>query len=161
MKPLKHLIVTLTLLTLTTGAFAQLRLGAGMGFGFDSEAFAIFGRAAYDFSDRIRLNATYNYYFLEETIPGIDINASDLNLDLHYTFARPATISFYGLAGANLFFVGTDGKSESDFGLNLGLGGLFGIADNLDIVTEFKYIIGGSDQLFFNAGLLFSLGANE
>lgn len=164
MKPLKMLFVSLLFTVFCTSAFAQLRLGAGMGFGFDSEAFTIFARGAYDFTEQIRANATFNYYFLED----IEVlgdkygsNAFDLNLDLHYTFASMPTISFYGLAGANVIIASVDAPgvdgSETDFGLNLGLGGLFGIADKADIVTEFKYTIGGTEQLFFTAGLLFNI----
>lgn len=165
MKLLKILLTVLLLNALSVGAFAQLRLGAGMGFGFEGEgAFTIFARGAYDFTDKIRANLTYNYYFLEDVeVPGAKYsnNASDINLDLHYTFAALPTISFYGLAGANVLIASVDtpvGKdSNTDFGLNLGIGGLFGIADKADIVTEFKYVIGGADQLFFNAGLLFNI----
>ena len=164
MKLLKIFIAALLFTTISTGAFAQLRLGAGMGFGFDSEAFTVFARGAYDFSDRIRANATFNYYFLEDVeVQGgkYGNNASDLNLDLHYTFASMPTISFYGLAGANFIFTSVDTPvskaSNTDIGLNLGIGGLFGISDKADIVTEFKYVIGGADQLFFNAGLLFNI----
>lgn len=160
----KMLFAALFMMTLSITASAQLRLGAGMGFGFDSEAFTLFARGAYDFSDRIRANATFNYYFLED----IEVlgdkygsDAFDINLDLHYTFASMPTISFYGLAGANVIIASVDTPvsdgSETDFGLNLGIGGLFGIADKMDIVTEFKYVIGGADQLFFNAGLLFNI----
>lgn len=160
MKLVKILITAILFTTLSTGAFAQLRLGAGVGFAFDSEAFTIFGRGAYDINDKIRINATYNYYFPEELQTAADINISDINVDLHYTLVRLSTISFYGLAGANFVRssvkINGDKTSDSDFGLNLGAGGLFGVADNIDIMAEFKYTIGGTEQLFFNAGLLFS-----
>lgn len=166
MKLFRFSITALLLTMMTTGAFAQLRLGAGVGFGFDNEAFTVFARGAYDFNEVIRLNLTYNYYFLEE-VEGLgsdfDSNLSDINLDLHYTFAQLETISFYGLAGANVAIAnvkapGID-ESETDFGLNLGIGGLFGVGDNADIFSEFKYTLGSTDQIFFNLGLLFSLGA--
>lgn len=163
MRPFRLIFAALVLTMFSTGAFAQLRLGLGGGFAFDSEAFTLFARGAYDINDRFRANATFNYYFLEDVEVLGDkygLNAFDLNLDGHYTFAQLETISFYGLAGLNVIIAGSDlpeADNETDFGLNLGVGGLFGVADKIDILTEFKYTIGGAEQLFFNAGLLFNI----
>lgn len=164
MRPLRLILTALVLTTLSSGAFAQLRLGLGGGFAFDSEAFTLFARGAYDITDRFRANATFNYYFLEDAeVLGskFNNNAFDINLDGHYTFTQLPTIGFYGLAGLNMVNskvqtpAGDD--SDTDFGLNLGVGGLFGVADKIDILTEFKYTIGGAEQLFFHAGLLFNI----
>lgn len=162
MKSIKHLMITLIFLTLTTGTFAQLRLGGGLGFGFEREAFTLFVRAGYDFTDKLRTNLTYNYYFLEEeNTPGIDIDASDFNLDVNYDFANLPTIDVYALAGLNLLTTSVETLNSkgnnSDLGLNLGVGALLGVADKIDIVTEFKYNIGSTEELYFNLGLMFNI----
>lgn len=167
MKPLRLMLSTLVLITMSTGVFAQLRLGAGGGFAFDTESFTLFARASYDFTDLLRANATYNYYFVDETndVLGIDADAFDVNLDFNYDFANLPTIDFYALAGLNVFRVTAEalGKKEgnTEAGLNLGVGGLFGIADKIDFLAEFKYTIGGTEQLFFNAGLMFNINGSR
>ncbi len=162
MKSIKYLIVTLTCLVFATGAFAQLRLGAGLGFGFDREAFSLFARGGYDFTDNLRANLTYNYYFLEdENSAAADVDASDFNLDVNYDFANLPTIDIYALAGLNIFassFETLGAKSKNtELGLNLGVGALLGVADKIDIVTEFKYNIGSAEELYFNLGLMFNI----
>lgn len=162
MKPLLYLFVTVAFLTFTTSTFAQLRLGGGLGFGFDREAFSLFARAGYDFTDNFRANFTYNYYFLEdENNATADVDASDFNLDINYDFANLPTIDIYALAGLNIFassFETLGVKSKNtDLGLNLGAGALLGVADKIDIVTEFKYNIGSTEELYFNLGLMFNI----
>ncbi|MDX1940824.1 MAG: outer membrane beta-barrel protein [Saprospiraceae bacterium] len=166
MRQIKIFASIVFFLAFISGASAQLRLGAGMGFGFDVEEFSAFVRGAYDFTDQWRANATFNYYFIgEDDGTSIDLNLFDINLDGHFTFAQPATIDVYAIGGLNIGISSVDapivGKSsDTEIGLNLGAGANFGVADNADIVTEFKYTIGGFDQLFFAAGVLFKFGGN-
>lgn len=163
MRQVKIFVTALFFLTFITNASAQLRLGAGGGFGFDVEEFSAFVRGAYDITDQWRANATFNFYFIGEDDTGVDLNLFDINLDGHFTFAMPATIDIYALAGLNIGFSSVDtqiaGKvSDTEIGFNIGAGANFGVADNADIMTEFKYTIGGFDQLFFGAGVLIKLG---
>ncbi len=159
MKQIKYFLTTLIFLSIFSQASAQLRLGAGMGFGFDTEEFSIFARAAYDFSEEWRANATYNYFFIgEDELTGLNINLSDLNFDVHYTFVKFLTIDLYGLGGVNIATSKVKGgESDTEVGANLGVGSNLGVADKLDIVTELKYTVGSLDQFYFGAGLLFTI----
>ncbi|MFN7119419.1 MAG: outer membrane beta-barrel protein [Saprospiraceae bacterium] len=162
MKPIKYVIVTLVLLTITSGAFAQFRVGGGLGFGFDQEAFSLFARAGYDFTENLRTNATFNFYFLEnEDTDFLDRDAFDINLDVNYDFANLPTIDLYGLAGLNIYRLSTETVTgdfkNTDLGLNIGVGGLFGVADKIDILSELKYNIGSTEELFFGFGVMFNI----
>lgn len=162
MKSIKMLSVVFLFTILSSNAFAQLRLGAGLGFGFDQEAFALFGRAGYDFTENWRANATFQYFLLSnENKDFLDQDANSFNLHVNYDFANLPTIDLYALAGLSIFNYKSETLaskfSNTDLGLDVGVGGLFGIADKIDILSELKYDIGGADELQFTFGLMFNI----
>jgi outer membrane protein X len=88
----------------------------------------------------------------------------ELNGNVNYYFLNDQPVSVYGLAGLNITNVkvkydafGSDySNSDSEFGLNLGLGANFHVGNILPF-AELKYTISDFDQLVFMMGVKFPL----
>lgn len=127
--------------TITT-ASAQFSAGAGLTYAtteFNSLGLNL--RAAFDINDAFRISADFNPRFAEsEDFLGVEVKykASEFNGNLHYKFND----TWYLLGGFNLISIGAEieainaDESESYFGINLGGGAMFEVADQIKIFVE-------------------------
>ena len=156
---IKHLLATLLLLTgIQFAANAQLRLGAGLGYGFDVEELGLQVRGVYTITDPWRGAVDFVTYF-----DGVeDLSIWELNLNGHYAFINDEKKTVYALAGLNFFKYNWDASSvnadNSDTGLNLGAGLELPITPQIEFLSEARFALGGSEQLFISAGVQYFIG---
>ncbi len=151
---------------------SKLLLGGGLAYATDINTAAIFVKGNYAITEKFEAAAQFTYFFPKK-YGGLDVKYHWMALDLdgHYVFAKQEKMTFYGLAGLNIFMVRipsykitvygqtveTPSSSNSDMGLNIGAGGRFGLSDKLSALGEVKYVIGNGSYLQINAGILFAL----
>lgn len=153
MKDLRYLFVLL-LLGITTNAFAQLRLGAGIGYGADIEELGLQLRVLAPFSSEWRGDANFIYY-----LEGNDnISFWELNFNGNYVFFNNGRNSVHALAGLNFFHIGREFRDDNtELGLNLGIGAIFGLNGPINLLTDLKFSTGDAGQLVLGLGILFLL----
>jgi len=170
---MKSIKITVILLFLTTLATAQIKIGGKLLYGSEIESLGIGAKAIYDLNEKISLSGELNYFFGSSEV---DTGLVTLNTDLHYNLnlLNSNELKLYGIGGLNFSFYNTESSSDSNIpgigsqsssldnnetfiGLNLGIGGGYSIADNLDLISELKYIISDLDQIVFSAGIIYSL----
>lgn len=166
MKNAKSFLFALALSLLSLPAIAQINVGGGLSFGTQVETLGIFGRGEYQVNETWRGAATFNYFFWDENIPGIDISWFTLNFDAHYVLSENDPFQLYALGGLNLAFVqagvdlgpfGSVSETTTDFGLNVGAGARYGLTESISAIGEVKYVIGSADQLVFLIGVVFGI----
>lgn len=183
---MNSLKITLVLFLITTVANAQFKVGGKLSYGSEIESLGIGAKGIYELDEKFSLSAELNYFFGSNTnstinVQGFDIGEQEvktslttLNTDLHYNLSNSNDLSLYAIGGLNFSFYSTELSSENNFpgiggqsssfdnsetfiGLNLGIGARYPIADNLDVISELKYIINDLDQIVFSAGIIYSL----
>ena len=130
--------IFLTFLAVLSFYFVQaqdFRLGGSVGYSSEIEEVGFAADAVYSFDDSWEIAA--NYYFIPEIEDILKFSFFDVNA--HYMFSE----SFYALAGIDfatikLSLLG-ESATDSETGANVGLGGRFGLSDNLSFFTEAKY----------------------
>lgn len=182
---MNSLKITLVLLLITTVANAQFKVGGKLSYGSEIESLGIGAKAIYELDENFSLSGELNYFFGSNTnskinVQGYDIGEQEvetslttLNTDLHYNLSNLNDLSLYAIGGLNFSFYSTELSSDNNFpgvggqsssdnsetfiGLNLGIGGSYPITNNLDVISELKYIINDLDQIVFSAGIVYSL----
>jgi len=118
------------------------RVGGSVGYSSEFEEIGFGADAVYSIDETWEVAA--NYYLISE------FDLSFLNANAHYLFSE----SFYALGGLGIAkYKGGDG---SETGANLGLGGRFGLSDNISFFTEAKYNTMIDGFMNIRAGILFS-----
>lgn len=182
---MNSLKITLVLLLITTVANAQFKVGGKLSYGSEIESLGIGAKAIYELDENFSLSGELNYFFGSNTnstinVEGFDIGEQEvetslttLNTDLHYNLSNLNDLSLYAIGGLNFSFYSTESTSDNNIpgvggqssfdnsetfiGLNLGIGGSYPITNNLDVISELKYIINDLDQIVFSAGIVYSL----
>ena len=85
----------------------------------------------------------------------------EVNLNANYYFFNQDVFEMYGLGGLNFSRVGYEvaGENESDteLGLNLGIGTNFQFGKKFVPFAEFRFTLGGYDQVALGLGVKFNL----
>ncbi|MEO0787809.1 MAG: hypothetical protein AAFY36_04050 [Bacteroidota bacterium] len=158
MKALRYAFILLCLSFMANTASAQLMVGGGLGYGTEAEQIGIQGRVIYGFTENIRGEADFTYYFVEDPL-----NYSEFNINGNYIFSNTGTTLVYALAGLNFSTVGFDtglgvNASATETGINLGAGANFAVGGGGTMIFgEARYVLSDLDQLVLAAGVLFSL----
>ncbi|WP_370089783.1 hypothetical protein [Ekhidna sp.] len=153
---MRKLILSLILITLISlSTQAQSRVGAGLAYGSQIESAGIGVNGEFAASDQINVAPSFIYYFKKNNVTWWELNGN-----INYIFSENnATI--YGIAGLNLtgFKVDTGfgSASDSELGLNLGIGANFDAGGSLIPFAEAKYVLGNADQLSLFGGVRFPL----
>lgn len=115
----------------------------------------------YTITDKIRAGAGFGYFF-PKSEGGGDFTVTEFNINGHYIFLDDVSFNVYGLAGINItsfkFDVEAAGfsasTSASETGLNIGIGGEYGMGFG-NLFGELKYAgLGGqADELVLGAGI--------
>lgn len=149
-----------------------LVLGTKAGISDDGEfkmGFGITPAFEYVFTDAMSANASYDFYF-KSSVDGGSFTLSSFNIDYRYYFMTD-DVQVYGLAGIG-FMKGKfkqDGGgsiSNSETGLNIGVGAIFPLSDMLGFNAQLKYQtpkfqdITGEEgsNIAINAGVVYTFG---
>lgn len=155
MKTIKTLLMAMCLIAISTAANAQFRLGPSISFGTDTDL-GLGVKAKFDLNDQFKISPSFNL------LSTGDVSIFEINGDAHYAFSDNGNVMFYGLGGLNIAVVKVDflgqSASNTDIGLNLGVGGEYVIADKFNAFTEAKFGLGGAEQLLITAGIYFTVG---
>lgn len=114
--------------------------------------------ATFRVSPQIAIAPDISIYFPEdEELPFLD-SFWAINLNGHYIFTAENEYHIYGLGGLNLATAepSVPGDSESELGINLGVGGEYHL-ENFSLYSELKYVIGEFDQVVIGVGARFPI----
>lgn len=138
---MKKILMLACAMLLSATMFAQQgdkSLGFNIKYGLDEPKSTGFGiKGQYGFTDKIRGEASFNYFMKKHGAQMIDINA---NIHYVFTFLTFDELGIYPLAGVTLQSVNPDeGSSESKFGLNIGAGAEYSFSEKIKVNLEFTY----------------------
>lgn len=180
----KHIIFALCAM-LSAGAFAQKNdkaVGLNVSYGTEIKNFGVGVKGQYNFTDAIRGEASFDYFFKKD-----GLSMWDVNINAHYLFSLGDKLKVYPLVGVSFtnwkgdYSVGwyidddsewtgwmkeegieTEGElasgsvSESKFGVNFGGGIQYNLTKNLVLNAEAKYqLISDFDQGVFSVGVAY------
>lgn len=153
------LVTTSAVALLPEEAAAQPRLGAGFVYGTEIEEFGVQVNGYYGLDQvlqGLRVGAEFAYYFAEDPVTfwTIDVNGQ-------YRFSKPGPFGFYAIGGLDIAQVSIDldlgplgdaSGSDTEIGLNVGLGVEYAVAPNIEVFGELKYVLSSYDQAVFAVG---------
>lgn len=133
-------------------SYGQARVGGGLSYGTEIEEMGLNITGEFFLKDKIALTPEINYFFTDN-----DFTFWTFNADVHYYFNKSSQASFYGLAGLNFANISNGNNSNSELGLNLGVGVNFEIGKSFTPFTQFKLVTGDADQAVLSFGLRFDI----
>lgn len=147
-------LVTLAWGSSSTARAEGISVGGGLVYGTEAEKVGLQLNGYYDLSEAVmnlRVGGAFNYFFVQE-----GLSYSALNANAQYVFLRPDALMVYGLAGLNLTFVSVETPigdvSNTEIGLNLGIGAEYSVAEQVGLFAEIKYVISEADQAVIGLG---------
>lgn len=136
--------------------------GMGLNYSSDISSIGLSAKGVYLIDDTWEGAASFTYLFESNYT-----NWSMLDFDGHYVLSADDTKVFYGLGGLNFTFwkvkldsefgdfFGDSNITGSEVGFNVGAGGRYKLSDNIHLVGEMKYTIGGFNFFTIGAGVLY------
>ena len=128
----------------------EMAVGGNFLYGTEINSVGLGAKFQYGILDRLRGEASFNYYFQNK-----GFRMWDLNANAHYLFDITEKFRAYPLAGltiVNKSYAHID-DSITRFGLNLGGGCEYAVSENWRVNAEFKYsIVSTIDQAVFSVG---------
>jgi hypothetical protein len=157
MRPIQLVVATListsALALLPDEAAAQPRVGAGIVYGTEIEEAGLLLNGYYGLDQvlpGLRVGADFSYYFVPDPL-----TFWTLDLNGQYRFIEPGPFGAYALAGLEIARVSIDvagAGSNTDVGLNLGIGAEYAVVPNVELFGELKYVIIEGDQAVLAIG---------
>lgn len=158
---MKKLLLTLACAMTSLFASAQAKtaaVGLNLNYGTEIESLGLGVKGSYCFTDHIRGEASFNYFFPKDHFTMWEINAN-----AHYLFNIGDKFKVYPLVGltyvhghwSNKYSVGGGGNFDDTgkFGVNLGGGAQYDLTDNLMLNFEVKYsLVSDLDQCVISLG---------
>lgn len=146
-------VAIITVLAASAQHKGEMAVGGNFLYGTEINSVGIGPKFQYNILDRLRAEASFNYYFKNNGFHMWDINAN-----AHYLFPIASKFRAYPLAGltvVNKCYSKTD-DSVTRFGLNLGGGVEYDVRPNIGLNAEFKYsIVSSIDQAVFGVGAVY------
>ena len=160
---MKKLLLLVCAAVMSLSASAQAgdkALGAQLVFGSETNSIGLGVKGQYYFTDKLRGEASVDYFFKNKGVSMWDINAN-----VHYLFNVANKVKVYPLAGLGYInwsykyefeglpvVEGTDGR----LAVNLGGGAEYELTKNLSVNAELKYqIISNYNQLVLGVGVAY------
>jgi len=160
---MKKLLLLVCAAVMSLSASAQAgdkALGAQLVFGSKTNSIGLGVKGQYYFTDQIRGEASFDYFFKNQGISMWDINAN-----VHYLFDVADKFKVYPLAGLGYtnwsykleydnvtLAKGTDGR----LAVNLGGGAEYALTDNVSVNAEAKWqIVNNYNQLVLGVGVAY------
>jgi outer membrane protein X len=158
---MKRILLTLTFVAVVSLASqAQTRLGAGFGWGSEIEELGIGINGEFFVKDNISINPGF-IFFLVDDGPFDKQNFWTFNANGNFYFHDSESVSVYGIGGLNLstysYEFGDNEDSNTELGINLGIGSNFDVGGSVMPYAELKYVLGDFDQLVLFFGAKFNL----
>jgi opacity protein-like surface antigen len=165
---MKKIILLLFAFFSFTAVNAQFSLGGGIGYATEIDNLNFHVDGNYAFNEQWEGAATFTYYLTGESAPGVDLSWYGFDFNAHFNFSEYTGGKIYALAGLNIMMVsvsfedttgmiGDFSTSDSDIGLNIGVGTKYALNDKLSLFGEAKYTIAGAKFFNLGAGVLFAL----
>ena len=150
----------LMVLALATPVYSQIntRVGPMVSFtGGDLDETGLGVVAEFGVAQKVSIAPQLIFYF-----PGNDVSLFELNLNGNYYFFNQDVFELYGMGGLNFTRVGYEdfngeNQSDSEIGLNLGIGTNFQLGKKFVPFAEFRFTIGEYDQAALALGVKFNL----
>ena len=154
----------LMVLALATPVYSQIdnRVGPMISFtggDFDETGLGVVGE--FGVAQKVSIAPQFILYF-----PGNDVSLFELNFNANYYFFNQDVFELYGLGGLNFARAGykytdingdTQKDSNSELGLNLGIGTNFQFGKKFVPFAEFRFTIGDYSQVALGLGVKFNL----
>lgn len=160
------LLALIACFTFQTEALAQHDVKFGVGVAYDdaAETAGIQANATFRVSQKFGIAPSATFYFTDEDEGPYFDSYLALNLDGHYMLVTDPEYHIYALGGLNVttydrndeFFDNGPDDSETELGLNLGLGGEYHL-DNFSLFSDLKYVFGGFDRVVLAVGVRFPI----
>ena len=135
-------------------------LGGGLGYGTQINNLGLNFRGDVKFEKQWSITPHFNYFF-NKTEGAVTYKWNALNIDGHYFFELDQLWTFYPLFGINFSTVSEKVNditfSNSDVGINLGIGSEYNFDRRLSGFGEIKYVVSEADQLVITLGLLYQI----
>lgn len=131
----------------------QMAVGGNLLYGSEINSIGLGAKFQYGILEKLRGEASFNYYF-----PNKGFRMWDLNANAHYLFDIATKFRAYPLAGLTVVNRSGDNGFDSDtrFGLNLGGGCEYDVTPKVKLNAEFKYsIVSTIDQAVFAVGAVY------
>ncbi|MBO4815038.1 MAG: porin family protein [Muribaculaceae bacterium] len=127
----------------------QKGLGFNVNYGTEIENFGLGAKFQYFFTDNLRGEASFNYFFKKN-----NYSMWDLNADIHYLFNVSDRFHLYPILGLTLANANPEGfDSTTKFGANIGGGAEFDIAHDLSVNFQVRYsAVSKIDQAVISLG---------
>lgn len=156
-------LITITLLfglCSIPGLAQELSLGGGLGYGSGIQNLGINIRGDVRFNELWSVSPNFNLFFNKNN-GTYTSEWKDLNIDGHLYFKLDQRWNIYPLLGLNFATVSEKEDNltftNSDVGLNLGLGAEFKLEKFLSGFGEAKYVASNADQVVVTVGVIYRL----
>ena len=124
--------------------------GVSLGFATDIKTLDLGAKVQYSFTDAIRGEIAFNYFFEKNNVSFWDLEAT-----AHYLFNVAEKFKLYPLAGFAYAHASAFGHGDGDCGFNIGAGGEYALTEKLSLGLEIKYQFSGLDQALINLGVAY------
>lgn len=133
---------------------AQKTIGAGLTYGSEIENLGLGVNAEFDINQTIDFSPSILFYFKKNGFSMWEVNGN-----INYIFSQNGP-TIYGIGGINLTTIKVDlgpfgNVSDTELGLNLGIGASFAEMGSVRPFAEAKYVLGNYDQLSLFGGVRF------
>jgi outer membrane immunogenic protein len=157
---MKKAVLLFLLVVGSITTYAQSKIGGGLAYGTDIEEPGLFIQGEFHIKSNLSIAPDVIIYFVDDS-PGVKRGFWEFNANVNYYFTEGAA-RVYGLAGLNYATatVDIDGfgdDSNSELGINLGIGANFDINSPIEPFTEFKLTVSDFDQAVLKFGIKYKL----
>jgi outer membrane immunogenic protein len=160
----KVFLLAFASMAISFAANSQTRIGAFLGNGSEVSRWGIGANAEFFINDKMAISPSILFYFPEKS-NGVKVSVWEVNGNFNYYFLQQDVVGLYGLAGLNVTgvkvkydnsFFGSGSASDSNVGINLGIGANFNVGSVLPF-AEIKYVVSDYDQAVINLGVKFPI----
>lgn len=138
----------------------DFRAGGGLGYGTVARNIGLNFRGDVKFDNQWSVTPHFNWFFNKKKGP-VTKRWNALNIDGHYFFTIEKFWTVYPLAGINFATVSEKVNditySNTDVGINLGIGSEYSFDRRLSGFGEVKYVISTADQAVITLGVLYEI----
>ncbi|MCR5242608.1 MAG: porin family protein [Prevotella sp.] len=155
---MKRVFLAMVIALISMSAMAQSQgdkaLGFNVSYGTDIKNVGVGVKGQYMFTENVRAEASFDYFFEKD-----DTNMWDINANFHYLVPVADKVRFYPLVGLGIVsFYDSLTDATVKLCLNAGGGIQYKLADDLAIGAEAKYqIINRHNQLVVGIGVALDL----
>ena len=156
-------VVLMALFALVSVVASAQSVGVHLAYGTDIERLGLGVKGRYTFTDNMRGEASFNYFFKSNNVTFWDLNAN-----AHYLFALNDKLTLYPLAGLSYLHASGSyevyapqrikySESSGHLGFNLGGGVDYALSENWSLNAELKLqLVKNSTQGVLNVGVVYN-----